>query len=374
MTLNINVETKNIVKVFGLAVLFTLGVFSLMKMYDAIIMVAVAFFLALALNPAVSFLSKYMPWKKRGPAIAIVFIALFSILTFLVGSIVPPVVRETSNFATNLPDTLNSSFYRNEKVQYFIDKYDLQDEIDSTIASGRQKITDYGSSALNGLGRLGSSLFNLLTVLVISVLMLTGGSGVVKKLKTIAYRDKKLLARHEELAKKMYATVSGYVVGQVSLASIAALVALAALVLFKVPYPMPLAGIVFAFGLIPLIGNTLAAIIVVLTTLVLKDTVTALFLLGFFVLYQQVENITLQPVVQGKTTNLPPLVIFVSVIFGVALIGPIGGLVAIPVAGCIKILVLDYFEHRDNIKPEDSPIKLVEKIKHKFSSKPSQII
>ena len=108
MTLNINVETKNIVKVFGLAVLFTLGVFSLMKMYDAIIMVAVAFFLALALNQAGSFLSKYMPWKKSGPAIAIVFIALFSILTFLVGSIVPPVVRETINIATKLPDRINS--------------------------------------------------------------------------------------------------------------------------------------------------------------------------------------------------------------------------------------------------------------------------
>ena len=84
-------------------------------------------------------------------------------------------------------------------------------------------------------------------------------------------------------------------------------------------------------------------------------------------MYQQIENVTLQPIVQGKTTNLPPLVIFVSVILGVGLIGPIGGLFAIPAAGCAKVLLNDYLEHRDDLKSEDSPAKLVTKIKHKLT-------
>ena len=122
-------------------------------------------------------------------------------------------------------------------------------------------------------------------------------------------------------------------------------------------------------GLIPMIGNTLAAILVVMAALVLKDTTSALILLVFFVVYQQIENVTLQPMVQGKTTSMPPLVVFVSVILGTALIGPIGGFFAIPAAGCMKVLLLDYFQHRDDLKVNDSPMKLASKIRHKLTGK-----
>lgn len=365
MTLNINVETKNVVKIFALAATFTIGVFALLKMYDALILIMIAFFLAIALNPAVNFLSKYMPRKKRGPAIAIVLIATIATLTFLLGSIIPPVFKETSNFIQTFPETINSSFYRSEKVQDLIDKYQLQDEIDNTVESSKHRLVEYGQSLVDKAGTVGTSFINTLTVIVMSVLMLTGGAKFVRRFADVAYRDDLLKKRHEKILSDMYESVTGYVVGQVSVALIASIIALGALALLKVPYPLPLAGIVFIFGLIPLIGNTMAAILVVLATLVLKDTTSAVILLLFFILYQQIENITLQPLVQGKTTNLPPLIIFISVILGVALIGPIGGLFAIPAAGCLKVVLLDYFKHRDDVKPGDSPKTLVEKVKHR---------
>jgi len=365
MTLNINIETKNVVKVFTIATLFTIGVFALMKMYDALILIMIAFFIALALNPAVNFFSKFMPGKKRGPAIAIVIVLHIVVIGFLLGSIIPPVFKETNNFVQNLPAKINNSFYRSNKVQSFVKKYDLQNEIDSTVESSKHKIVQYGQDVVGRFGAIGTSFINTLTVLVMAVLMLTGGSKLLNKFADKAYRDEDLRKRHEKILAEMYTSVTGYVIGQVSVALIASIVALGTLFLLNVPYPLPLAGIVFIFGLIPLIGNTIAAVLVVLATLILKDATSALILLAFFILYQQIENITLQPLVQGKTTNLPPVIIFISVILGVALLGPIGGLFAIPVAGCLKVLLVDYFDHRDELKTSDSPKTLVEKVKHR---------
>lgn len=369
MTLNINIETKNVIKIFALAASFTLGIFAIAKMYDALLLVLIAFFIALALNPAVNFISRIIPGKRRGPAIAIVFLAVLGVLGVLLGSIIPPVANETSRFVRTLPDTVNNSFYRNERVQGFIERYQLQDNVDATVGSLKQRATGYGEQALESAGSVGNSLITTLTVFIMSVLMLTGGQKLLKQVADKLYRDEALRTRHETIAAKMYQAVTGYVVGQVSVALVASLFALGALFLLRVPYPLPLAGIVFIFGLIPLVGNTLAAILVVLATLVFKDITAAAILLAFFILYQQIENATLQPIVQGKTTNLPPLVIFVSVILGVALIGPIGGLFAIPAAGCAKVLLNDYLKHRDDVKLSDSPKTLVEKVKHRVTKK-----
>lgn len=369
MTLNINVETKNVIKIFTLATLFTVGVFAVIRMYDALIMILIAFFIALALNPAVSFLSKYMPGKRRSPSIAIVLVALFALFSFLLASIVPPIFRETGNFVDNFPETVNNSFYKSETIQSFIERYQLQDDINSAIQSAKQRALGAGDDIVSSASTVGNKFITSLTIFVISILMLTGGPKLLKKLADAIYRDKSLRSRHEEVGAKMYRAVTGYVVGQVSVALIASLFALGALVLLRVPYPLPLASIVFVFGLIPLIGNTIAAALVIVASVVLKDFTTGLILLAYFVLYQQIENITLQPMVQGKTTNLPPLIIFISVILGVALIGPIGGILAIPAAGCAKVLLQDYLKHRDDFKADDSPKTLVEKVKHTVTKK-----
>jgi predicted PurR-regulated permease PerM len=367
MTLNINIENKNVIKIFALAVLFTVGVFALLKMYDALLLILIAFFLAVALNPAVNFLSRYMPGRRRGPAIAIVVLIALTSVFVLVFSIAQPVARETSSFARTLPETVDNLRYRNENVTSFIDRYDLSDNIDSISGSLRDKASKLGENALGSVGRVGNSVVNTFTVLVIAVLMLTGGPKILGRSVNKLYRDEELRKRHELIASKMYRVVTGYVNGQLLIALVASIFALGALALLKVPYPLPLAAIVFVFGLIPLIGNTLAAVMVILATLILKNVPAALVLLAYFILYQQIENITLQPLVQGKTTQLPPLIIFISVILGVALLGPIGGLFAIPAAGCAKVLLLDYLDHRDDITTADNPRTLFAKAKHKLT-------
>lgn len=365
MTLNINIQTKHVIKIFTLATIFTLGVLAVAKMYDAIMLIAIAFFIALALNPAVHFVSKYMPKKKRGPAVAIVFVGLIALVGFLLASIVPPVAKETGNFIDSFPDKANDSFYNNDKVQEYVKRYNLQDNIDNAVETGKRRAVSVGADAVQGVGYIGSSFITTTTTLVVAVLMLTGGKKLMRNSADLLYRDKSLRKRHRQLAIRMYNAVTGYVVGQVALAVSASSFALGAMLLLGVPYPLPLAAIVFVFGLIPLVGNTLAAILVVASTLILKDVTAGVILLIFFIVYQQIENITLQPIVQAKTTDLSPLVVFVSVILGVGLMGPIGGLLAIPVAACSKVLLIDYLEHRrDHTGKDEGSQTMIQKVKN----------
>lgn len=363
MTVKVNIETKHLVKIFTIAVLFVIAVAAVAKMYDTLVLIATALFFALALNPAVSFLSKYMPKKKRGPAVFLVMVAAFALLSILIFSIIKPVASEASAFANTVPQRIAELNSADTKTGRIISKYHLQNEIDDVVNSAKDKLQQFADNAVNKVGQFGNSFITSLTGVVITVLMLLNGPDLFKRLQKKVYRSKELRERHEDLLNKMYDVVTGYVNGQVLVALVASLIALGALFVIQVPYPLPLAAIVFVFGLIPLIGNTIAATLVVIFTLILKDLTSALILIAFFVIYQQVENATFQPLVQGRTTQLPTLVIFVSVVLGVALMGPIGGLFAIPVAGCAKILLNDYLSHRAGAE-RDEPKTVTAKIKH----------
>jgi len=158
-------------------------------------------------------------------------------------------------------------------------------------------------------------------------------------------------ARLERLMHDMYRVVKGYVNGQVILAALAAVLLLPVMIILGVNYPIALMVIVFICGLIPMVGHTLGAITVSLIAL-FKSPVAALILLGYYLLYQQIENYLLHPRIQANTTNMSPLLVFASVIVGVSFGGLFGGLVAIPVAGCLRIAALDYL-HGKKILSED---------------------
>jgi predicted PurR-regulated permease PerM len=149
-----------------------------------------------------------------------------------------------------------------------------------------------------------------------------------------------------DLLNDMYKVVKGYVNGQVLLAAIASLMILPGLLIFDVSYPVALLGIVFICGLIPMVGHTIGAVIVTIVAL-FTSPLSAIGILAYYILYQQIENYLIQPRVQANSTNMSPLLVFASVIVGVSFSGLFGGLVAIPIAGCLRILVLDQLHQRE---------------------------
>lgn len=161
---------------------------------------------------------------------------------------------------------------------------------------------------------------------------------------------RRLVPKHDRehvdgLLADMYKVIRGFVNGQVLLAATAALLILVPLFLLEISYPIALMVIVFICGLIPMVGHYIGASIVTAVAL-FTSPIDAVVILGYYILYQQIENYIIQPAIQSNSTNMSPLLVFTSVIIGVSFGGLLGGLVAIPLAGCLRVLALDYLKSR----------------------------
>jgi predicted PurR-regulated permease PerM len=160
-----------------------------------------------------------------------------------------------------------------------------------------------------------------------------------------------LLPEHQQprwraVGHDVYRTVGGYVNGNLLISLIAGVSSGVVLFIVGVPYAVALGLVVALLDLIPLAGATIAAIVVVLVA-VAANGVTAGIIVGvFFVVYQQVENHILQPIVYGRTVQLSPLAVLIAVLVGAEVAGVLGALGAIPVAGAIQVLLVDWQRHR----------------------------
>ena len=133
--------------------------------------------------------------------------------------------------------------------------------------------------------------------------------------------------------------------GNLAISLIAGVVTTAVLLGVGVPFAVALGLLVAILDLIPLAGATIAAILVS-TVAFLDSTTSGVIVLIFFIVYQQLENHVLQPIVYGRTVQLSPLVVLMAVLIGAELAGVIGALAAIPVAGTVQVLLVDWLEHR----------------------------
>jgi predicted PurR-regulated permease PerM len=113
-----------------------------------------------------------------------------------------------------------------------------------------------------------------------------------------------------------------------------------------VPYVVALGLLVGIFDLIPLAGATIAAVVCVLVAIAASGTTAAIVVAVFFIAYQQLENHLIQPLVYGRTVQLSPLAVLVSVLVGAQIAGVLGALAAIPVAGAIQVLLVDWRANR----------------------------
>jgi predicted PurR-regulated permease PerM len=151
--------------------------------------------------------------------------------------------------------------------------------------------------------------------------------------------------RWRKVGGEIYRTVGGYVTGNLLISLIAGGLTTLVLLIMGVPYAVALGLIVAILDLIPLAGATIAMVIIGGVSF-LHSILAGIVVVVFFVIYQQLENQVLQPVVYNRTVRLSPLVILVSVLLGAALAGILGALAAIPVAGAIQVLVVDYLRAR----------------------------
>lgn len=338
----LEISNRTIIRVFSIALLYVVGLWFVYSIRQALVLIAISFFLAVALSNPVNFLTRHMPGGKRSVATGVAFAFIILVISVITYSIIPPMVSQSQAFINNLPSYIDNLENGEGFVAENVQQFELTDSLRESQEQLRERLGDASGPLFNGVKKVTSSFINMLTILVITFLMLVESPRWLKGFWELFPNHHQ--KRYRDLAHKLHRVVSGFVNGQLLIAAIASLVALIAMLIIGIPFAVPLAAIIGVFVLIPLIGATIGAAFVVLITLFTSISKALIFLI-FFVIYQQIENNFIQPIVQSKTLNLSPLTIFISAIIGVVVGGILGALFAIPVAGSIKVIGQDYIEH-----------------------------
>lgn len=347
--ITINISSQAIVRAVLITFLTLLGLQFLGTIGYQLQLIFTGAFLALALNPAVSWVAARLRSKSRTRATGISYILVIIALGTFLFFVVPPIATQLIDFLKDIPSTISSQTSQDSPVGELIRRYGLESEVQTMSENLTSQFSNLPSTVVSTASWVGGTLISVITVLVLSFMMLVEGPRWFDRLWAIQPKNKR--EHRRMLAHKMYQVVTGYVNGQVVIAMIAALFAMAALSIGTAITNaevniVAMGGIVFLFGLIPLIGNTLAAVIVVLVSL-FSSLALAIGMGAFFLFYQQMENVTLQPYIQAKSNQLTPLIVFIAALIGAGFGGLLGAFVAIPIAGCIRVLMEDHFGEFD---------------------------
>ena len=309
----------------------------------------IALFLALALNPAVDRLEGRI--KRRGLATAVIYLMALGATVGVALLFIPTLVHQVNDFAGKVPDYLNDVTKGRGRLGFLQTKYHLVDKAREALNNGgASKLFGVSGTALALAKGIVNVVLATVTIAFMTFFMLLEGEAW--KDRFIALLPAKAQPRAQHMASEIARTIGGYVSGNLFISVIAGFSVTIVLLVAGVPFALALGLLVAILDLIPLAGATLGAIIVTLVALTHSLT-AALIVLAFFIVYQQLENHLLQPIVYGRTVQLSPLAILVSVLVGAEVAGVIGALGAIPVAGTIQIVISDWLQHRRPPPPED---------------------
>jgi predicted PurR-regulated permease PerM len=317
-------------------------------------------------------LARILPGKSRVGGTALAYIAVIARLGAFVFLVVPPIAQQTAKVVETIPSLVTTATEQYKGLNSFINQYQLRPQVDSAVASIKDSSTSLaqtvGTNLVSAIGSLFFTVTSTILILVLAFLMLIEGPTWMKRIWGV-YNDAERMEYHREIVQRMYSVVTGYVTGQLSVSAIAGTVAgLTVFVLsliFNVPsnFAIPTAAIVFVLSLIPMFGAMIGAVLVSLV-LVFNDPTAALFFLIFFIVYQQVEANFISPKIQSKRIDLSALAILSAVTVGIYLFGIAGGIISIPIAGCIKILTEEYFKRakRNRAKSAQPLARLMKKL------------
>lgn len=372
MKVRIEIETKTFVRFWLVVAAFLLAAEVIYSARQALVILGIAFFLALALNRPVTALANRLPGKSRIGGTAIAFVIVVGLLGMFLSFVVPPIIEQTARVIESLPSVVDQVQTQWHGLHRLVEHYGLQTQVNQALDSIRNNATDWaahiGTNLINSVGSLFGFLTSLFLVLVLSFLMLVEAPRWLELLWGV-YNDEERMKNHQRLASRMYNVVTGYVTGQLAVSGIGAFFAgLTVFIMsfiFNMPanLALPTAAIAFVLSLIPMFGATIGGILICLL-LAFNDLTASLVFAIYFVIYQQIENNFIAPTVQSKTVELSALAVLGSVTVGLYLFGVAGGIISIPVAGCIKVLLEDYVERaKKRRKESDAPLhKLVKKI------------
>ncbi len=324
-----------------------------LKIKSAVVLLLLAFFLSLVLNGPVSWLANRLPGRIKGSrliATSISYILVIALFGVFFAYVIPPFVHQTERFISAAPNLVKETQNQRTALGKFVRIHHLQGQVDNLSKQLSNQLKNIGGIAFNSVIRVAKDVFSSVAVLALTFMMLVEGPRWLNALRRI-FVQRKNYDKVDRIAHEMYRVIRGYVNGQVLLAIIAAVLVAPSLFIMGVSYPVALMVIVFISGLIPMLGHTIGAVI--LTFVALFHSVTAaLVVLIWYVIYINIENYLIAPKIQANSTKMSPLLVLIAIVVGINFGGLLGGLIAIPVAGVVRVILVEILEQQNRL-PKD---------------------
>ena len=360
MTKNIETNWQTFIKFWLVPLIIIAALFFLNKALTGLIIIGISILLALALKPLVrkvnNFFTKHFGKDKKHQTLSAVLAYLIVVLVFgaILAIVGPVVVNETAKFVQHFPETFETTFGGWEGVNNFgksIGVEDLRQEITNTLNGLSNNLLGIlGNNIVSSVSGVADIVMKIALVLVLTLLFLLEGPAIINSMwdKLDGPNDDKesaLVARR--ITNKMADVVSIYfsrqvVVAMIDGAAVMLIVFVLSLILqFSPSLAIPMGMITMTFYLIPMFGQFIGGTLVTII-LFFSSPIAALIFAIIYIVYSQIENNFISPKIQGDALNLKPVVILCAITIGMYMFGLLGAIIAIPIAGCVRVLIDEY--------------------------------
>ncbi len=306
-------------------------------------LVLVALFLALALNPVVEFAQRR--GLRRGSAVGAVYVLALAILALLGSVFIPPLIEQISKLVTALPNLVDELTKGHGSLGFLERKYQVVERVRSaTTGQNADGLLGQAASAFTAVKGIAVTAFGSIIIAFLTLFMLLEGPEWRKRCTELipdSHRD-----AVERVGAGVYRSVGGFVTGNLVASLLAGVVATIIMLVTGVPYAAPIGLFVAIIELVPYLGPLVATIVVTAVALTV-GTASALVACGLLIAYHAIEGHTLRPYLYGRAVQLSPLAVLVAILLGTEIVGILGALIAIPVAGSIQVIIRELLQHRE---------------------------
>lgn len=336
----------------GLGVLVALAIGGAIGSLSTILTyVGAALFLALGIDPAVSWLEKR--GLRRGLAILIVLLGILAVFAGLVLAIIPVVVDQVNRLIDQAPDLVDAVVDPNSDlivgVREAFPWFDVDGARQSVIEffNNSDNITAITGGVFNTVVGVATGTFGALIVLILTLYFVSSLSSIKRSLYQLVPATKR--EKFADLSEQISDSVGRYVLGQVALALCNGVLSFIFLTfIVRAEYSALLAFIAFLFSLVPLVGTISGSVVITLLVLLFNGWPSVLAVGIYYLIYMQIEAYVLSPNIMNRAVRVPGVVVVVAALAGGTLLGILGALVAIPTAAAILLIVKQVVIPRQN--------------------------
>jgi predicted PurR-regulated permease PerM len=348
----VELRPRTILRVLGIVLVVAVSLEMIWIARHVISWIVIALFLALALDPLVGFIQRRTR-LNRGTAIGVAYLIVIAVAVGVGATFVPKLIDEVNGLVQATPGYVHDLTHGRGRLGFLETKYHVVEKVREQVKNGGAKrLLGFSGAAITVTKSIITVIAATVTIVFLTFFMLLEGRVWVERLYGLLPEEAQ--PRWRAVGDDLYKTIGGYITGNILISVIAGVSITIVLLIMGVPYAVALGLLVAVLDLIPLAGATVAGVIVCLVAF-LHSLPAGIVVLIFFIGYQQVENHLLQPVIYGRTVQLSPLVVLISVLVGAELAGILGALAAIPVAGTLQVIIRDQLAHRRARAPGLAP-------------------